>query len=84
MPARIMSATEFKAKCLGLLDEVQERGETITITKRGRPVAVLGPPRRRVWKSPADSWAGRAEILGDIVNGDPDLWDCVRESEEED
>jgi prevent-host-death family protein len=28
-----------------LLSQV-ERGETITITRRGRPVAVLSPPRR--------------------------------------
>jgi prevent-host-death family protein len=82
MPSRVVSATEFKAKCLGILDEVAERGETITITKRGRPVAVLGPPPRRAFKSTANSWAGRAEIVGDIVYGDPDIWDCVREAEE--
>lgn len=36
-------AGEFKAKCLKLLDEVAETGETIVVTKRGRPVARLGP-----------------------------------------
>lgn len=36
-------AAEFKAKCLALLDLVHERGEPITITKRGRVVARLVP-----------------------------------------
>ncbi len=36
-----VSATEFKAKCLAILDRVHATGETITITKRGRVVAKL-------------------------------------------
>lgn len=36
-----ISATEFKAKCLSLIDRVHAKGEVITITKRGRVVAKL-------------------------------------------
>ena len=36
-------AAEFKTKCLALIDRVRERGEPITITKRGRVVARLVP-----------------------------------------
>jgi prevent-host-death family protein len=36
-------AAEFKARCLALIDRVRERGEPITITKRGRVVARLVP-----------------------------------------
>ena len=43
MPERTVPATEFKAKCLSLIDRVHERGEPITITKRGRIVARLVP-----------------------------------------
>jgi len=39
----IFPAAEFKAKCLALIDRVRERGEPITITKRGRVVARLVP-----------------------------------------
>jgi prevent-host-death family protein len=78
MNDRVVSATEFKAKCLALLDEIEQRGGPIIITRRGRPVAVLGPAKKKGWKSPANSWAGRAEIVGDIVNADPDLWDVTR------
>ena len=35
-----ISATEFKAKCLSLIDKVQAGGEVV-ITKRGRVVAKL-------------------------------------------
>jgi hypothetical protein len=35
MKSRVVSPTELKAKCLALLDEVNDRGHTITVTKRG-------------------------------------------------
>ena len=38
-----LPAAEFKAKCLALIDRVRDRGEAITITKRGRVVARLVP-----------------------------------------
>jgi prevent-host-death family protein len=77
---QVVSATEFKAKCLSLLDEVEQGNGRITVTRRGRPVAVLGPVQKKAWKSPADSWAGRARIIGDIVNIDmSDLWEVTKE-----
>lgn len=38
-----MQASTFKARCLALLDEVQEHRTTIVVTKHGRPVAKLVP-----------------------------------------
>lgn len=40
-----MKASEFKAKCLKLMDDVQNTGEEIVITKNGRPVSKLVPYR---------------------------------------
>ncbi|MGH3136209.1 MAG: type II toxin-antitoxin system Phd/YefM family antitoxin [Gaiellaceae bacterium] len=40
---RTIPAGRFKAQCLKLLDEVAESGETIVVTKRGKPVAKLEP-----------------------------------------
>jgi prevent-host-death family protein len=68
MKGRVLSASEFKAKCLAYLNEIEQSGESITITRRGRPVAVLGPAQDHHWKSPRNSWARRAQIDGDIVN----------------
>ncbi len=38
---QIVKASEFKAKCLHLMDEVRETGEEIIITKNGKPVSIL-------------------------------------------
>jgi prevent-host-death family protein len=40
---RSIPAARFKAQCLKLLDQVAESGETIVVTKRGRPIARLAP-----------------------------------------
>ena len=59
-------ATEFKARCLELMDRVAEGRETYVITKHGRPVAKLvaaDPPRT---KSVFGCMADQMEIVGDI------------------
>jgi prevent-host-death family protein len=40
---RVVPAGEFKAKCLALFDEVETRGRSFVVTKRGRPVARIIP-----------------------------------------
>jgi prevent-host-death family protein len=40
---KTMGAAEFKAHCLRILDEVDRSRESVTITKRGRPVAEVRP-----------------------------------------
>jgi prevent-host-death family protein len=40
---RTISASQFKAQCLALLDEVAESGEEIVVTKHGKAVARLAP-----------------------------------------
>lgn len=42
-----VKASEFKAKCLQLMDDVADGGEPIVITKNGTPVARLMPFRTR-------------------------------------
>ena len=80
MPNKVVSATEFKAKCLGLIDELEDHGGTITVTKRGRPVATVAPAKPKRYKSPRNCLAGKIEIVGDIVNEDTShLWNCLRE-----
>jgi prevent-host-death family protein len=47
---KIITATEFKAKCLQLLDHVQQTGEDLVISKRGRPVArVVAEKQSQPW-----------------------------------
>jgi prevent-host-death family protein len=47
MAGRTIGAAEFKAHCLRILDEVDRNRESVTITKRGRPVAEVRPVARQ-------------------------------------
>ena len=70
---RTIKASEFKAKCLKLMDEVAESGEEIVITKNGRPVSRLVPYREEpklVFGRNRDN----IRILGDIVSPMPAEW----------
>ena len=62
---RTIKASEFKARCLKLMDEVADNGTEIVITKNGHPVSRLIPYRRK-----PDSLfgidRGKLEILGDV------------------
>lgn len=71
--ARTMKASEFKARCLKLMDEVQESGEEIVITKHGRPVSKLIPFRKKP-KTLFGAGRGRMKITGDIVSPMPAEW----------
>ncbi len=43
MSIRTVSASEFKARCLAMLDEVAATGEELVVTKRGHAVARVSP-----------------------------------------
>ena len=65
---RYVAATEFKANCLRLMDEVARQRRPIIITKRGKPVAKLVPIEEQ---RPIDLFgymAGTAKICGDIIS----------------
>ncbi len=64
---KTMKASEFKAKCLKLMDKVQKTGEEIVITKNGRPVSKLVPYRIK-----KHSLLGLHE--GKISSGDKDIF----------
>ncbi len=73
---RTIPAGRFKAQCLKLLDEVAETGETIVITKRGKPVAKVEP----VEEPP--SLAGSVVYLVDddeLLFSTGEIWDMERE-----
>ena len=63
--AKTIKASEFKAKCLKLMNEVAESGTEYVITKNGRPVSRLVPCHNKP-KSLFGIDRGRLEILGDI------------------
>jgi prevent-host-death family protein len=63
----VYSASEFKAKCLAILDQVNSTREAVTILKRGKPVAQLVPPVQQDSGYPQDDLLGSVRVPGDIV-----------------
>lgn len=63
---KVMKASEFKATCLKVMDEVAKTGEPVLITKNGKPVSKLVPARTRP-KTLFGVMKGRVRIKGDIV-----------------
>ena len=62
--------SEFKAKCIGLLKEVQKTKKPLVVTLRGKPLARVEPivqPKKRVRLGALKGWM---EIKGDIVRSD--------------
>ncbi len=70
-----MKASEFKARCLKLMDEINRSGEEVVITKNGVPVSRLVPCR------PASGTLfgrhrGQVDITGDIIGPVDEKWDA--------
>ena len=78
MKRHVVTVTEFKAKCLAMLDEISRNGGTITVTKRGRPMAMVSPAPGRL-KSSEGMWGGKVRIPPERLTADTsDLWEVLR------
>jgi len=67
MDKSYVSAAQFKANCLRLMDEVAQQRRPIIITKRGKPVAKLVPVENDEINL-FGRMAGTIKIFGDIIN----------------
>jgi len=76
-----ISVSEFKATCLEILREIESSGQSIVVTRHGRPVAEVHPPRPRRARSPIGIMKGRGTIQGDILSpATPDrVWEAFDE-----
>ncbi|HWO99681.1 MAG TPA: type II toxin-antitoxin system Phd/YefM family antitoxin [Methylococcus sp.] len=77
-----ITAAEFKAKCLKLMDEIAKTREPIVITKRGKPIAKLMPVDEEP-KSLFGYMKGKVTILGDIVSPLEEPWSVLTGDENE-
>jgi len=76
-----VSISEFKAKCLALLETVRRTRQPIRITRHGKPVAEVVPPAALQDRA---SWIGSmkdSKIIGDIISpaNDEDEWEALRD-----
>ncbi len=77
-----ITAAEFKAKCLKLMDEISKTHEPIVITKRGKPIAKLVPI-----EEPSENqfgyMKGTVTILGDVVSPIDEPWSALTGDEDD-
>jgi prevent-host-death family protein len=77
-----VAISEFKAKCLALLEEVFKTKKPLRITRFGKPIAEVIPPAtvqdRAAW---IGSMKDSMQILGDIVSpaNDESEWEVLRD-----
>jgi prevent-host-death family protein len=69
--------TQFKAKCLKLLDQVSKSGRPLVITKRGKPLAQVTRAVETT-RPLMGGMRGSALEVGDIVYFDSGDWECTR------
>lgn len=62
-----VSVSEFKARCLELLRGIEENGETVLVTKHGRPVAEVRAPQKKRSRSAFGCMKDRTQVVGDVV-----------------
>ena len=65
---RQMKASQFKAQCLSVLNEVERTGKGVIVTKRGRPVARVVSIKQKTPGGPAGIWRESVEVVGDIIS----------------
>jgi prevent-host-death family protein len=71
-----IAASDFKAQCLELMDQVHDRHESLVITKYGRPVAKLVP----LDEAPIDIvgfMQGTVLDYGDLISPIDEPWDAT-------
>ena len=76
-----ISASKFKVNCLAVVNRVNKTRKPVVITRYGKPVAEVVPPR--ILKRPKNwlgDMVGTGKILGDIISPafDETEWDALR------
>jgi prevent-host-death family protein len=76
-----IAISEFKAKCLALLEQVQKTKKPLRVTRFGKPVAEVVPASAQPPTDWLGSMKGEIEILGDIVApaNEPNDWETERD-----
>jgi prevent-host-death family protein len=71
-----ISATEFKATCLKVMDEVHDSHIDVIITKHGKPIAMLVPVPEVTAPELFGCMANMAVIQGDIISPLAGEWEA--------
>jgi len=67
---KTMLVSEFKAKCIAVLKEVQRSGEPVVVTLRGRPMARVEPFTDGTHRKQLGTLKGSLRIRRDLIRSD--------------
>jgi prevent-host-death family protein len=73
-PKQTVGATEFKAHCLALLDQVAQDRVALVVTKHGRPVAKLVPYEEEAPGQAFGILAGTVKAADDLTAPTGEAW----------
>lgn len=69
---KTLKISEFKAKCIEQLKQVQRTGEPLLVTWRNQPLVTVHPFEQNKPARILGALRGRIEVHGDIVKADLD------------
>jgi len=74
-----IAMSEFKAKCIAILEEVRRKRESVVVTLRGKPVAVVQPAPEPGAGKRLGALRGSMKIRRDLVRTDSSAdWEILR------
>ncbi|HEY7838178.1 MAG TPA: type II toxin-antitoxin system prevent-host-death family antitoxin [Terriglobales bacterium] len=76
-----IAISKFKATCLAVLENVRRSGEPVLVTRFGKPVAEIVPPRSaEIPRRQLGRMAGTGRIIGDIISpaADEADWEALK------
>ena len=76
-----IAISKFKATCLAVLENVRRSGEPVLVTRFGKPVAEIVPPRSaEIQRRQLGRMAGTGRIIGDIISpaADEADWEALK------
>lgn len=76
--SRMIKVSEFKAKCLAVIDEVERTRQPVVITKRGKPVAELVPHKAKKKQELFGLLKNELFIEGDIISPIDVEWEALK------
>ena len=80
---KTIKASEFKAKCLGLMDQVADSGQELIITKNQKPIAKLSPYRKPL-KTLFGIDKGKIKVTGNIMDPIEVDWEAAFTQDQDD
>ncbi len=76
---KTMLVSDFKAKCIAVLKEIQRSGEPVVVTLRGRPMARVEPFANGAQRKQLGTLKGSMRIRRDLVrSGSTGDWEMLK------